>query len=281
MSNKILAMLLIGTSLSMASSAFAADLVANAADVEQASAANPFDGLYIGVHGGWSQASTDEDADGQVWFDSDTAYGFGADFTNDLSGFVGGVQIGANSVTDAGLVLGVELGADIGSVTGTRDLEDGVETWWNSDALDLDNGPWNNYSTETTIDQAVNAKIKAGFAVDQFMLYGSAGLAVANVHTEDYAEGDYCYIDCDPPFDMTAALDTWRVGWTVGAGAEFMVSDRISVFASYDYADFGALRSAALDVPYEDWSDEIDRVDYSKEVSLTQQTVTFGLNLHM
>lgn len=62
---------------------------------------------------------------------------------------------------------------------------------------------------------------RLGFAVGDLLLYGTAGLAVASLDTYDEAQ------------TMT--------GWVAGVGAEYMVTETVSLKAEYLYTNFGTV----------------------------------------
>jgi outer membrane immunogenic protein len=71
---------------------------------------------------------------------------------------------------------------------------------------------------------ALLGKDRAGWAMDNFLLYATGGLALAGF---DYEDQWGCQ------FDQT------RNGWLVGGGAEVKVSSRASLKAEYNFMDFG------------------------------------------
>lgn len=91
---------------------------------------------------------------------------------------------------------------------------------------------------------------KAGVAVDSLLFYGVAGVAFLNGTAE--------YSTYEPTNTHT--------GWTAGVGIAAKVTDDMSVFAQYDYADYGAKT-------YEFGSDAVD-------ASLTTSAIKVGLNWH-
>jgi outer membrane immunogenic protein len=98
-----------------------------------------------------------------------------------------------------------------------------------------------------SIDWFGSTTIRAGVAVDSFLPYLKAGVAYgAGTGTND------------------SITDTQTfVGWTAGIGAEVAVTDDISLFAEYDYYDFGTATF--------DFGDDVD-------VGATLSVVKVGLN---
>ena len=88
-------------------------------------------------------------------------------------------------------------------------------------------------SSVFTLDYFGTVRARAGFAVDQFLLFGTAGFA--------YGRGSY----------EVAGLtnDKTNMGWTVGAGAEYAIDLNWSVKAEYLYVDLGQETYATVGGP--------------------------------
>jgi outer membrane immunogenic protein len=163
-------------------------------------------GCYIGAQlgGGWGHKDwADVSADGFFLGEHGVIH-------HDVSGFLGGGQIGCNYQFASNWVVGIEgegLGAGIdGSVTDPFRAGEPlrVKTEWIA---------------------AVTGRL--GWTWDRWMLYGKGGGAWA---------GDKFHVDLfGVPFDASAT----RSGWTVGAGLEWAFARNWTVFAEYDFYDFG------------------------------------------
>ncbi len=82
---------------------------------------------------------------------------------------------------------------------------------------------------------------RIGYAPGAWMFYGTGGLAVGNVKhsfTEVLAPGNVCVAPAGNTC-RNISDDSTRVGWTVGAGAEWMFARNWSVGAEYLYVDLG------------------------------------------
>jgi outer membrane immunogenic protein len=71
---------------------------------------------------------------------------------------------------------------------------------------------------------------RVGFAWDRFLVYGTGGLAVADLK--------YSLIAL-PPVNESESITTTSAGWTAGGGAEYAFSPAWSAFVDYRYTDFG------------------------------------------
>jgi outer membrane immunogenic protein len=86
-------------------------------------------------------------------------------------------------------------------------------------------GPGNSIGTGIQWFGSVSAK--AGFAVDRVLVYGTGGVAFAGIETsQDSIE--------------TFARTHTNVGWTLGAGVDYALTDQFVVGAQYRYYDFGS-----------------------------------------
>ena len=83
--------------------------------------------------------------------------------------------------------------------------------------------------TNTNWYAAQTARI--GYAVlPQALAYVKGGVAEARIN----------YTDIDTTIPYWGSGSATRLGWTVGAGAEYTLSENWSIFAEYDYTDFGS-----------------------------------------
>lgn len=179
----------------IAPSAFAADLtVVNPAVAGVIDVSQTWSGPYVGGQIGFSRAYVDDiypplpaaEADGYI------------------NGAFGGIFAGVNMQMDS-VVLGFDADLNIGGAKG---------------------GTVSPLATtlDTTIHGSASVRGRVGFAFENVLLYGAAGLAAANV-TIDNA-----------PF---ATLNDVMVGWTVGLGADIAFSENWFGRAEYRYSDYG------------------------------------------
>jgi outer membrane immunogenic protein len=146
---------------------------------------------------------------GYGWGQSDITGTEGGPFsvTPDIDGgFVGGHVAGLWQFDQA--VLGGEADLNYSSINGTADL-----------------GLGNNFGTDIKWFGSVNAK--AGFAMDRLLVYGIGGIAFAGIETSQVS---------GPAFTSART----NVGWTVGAGVDYALTDKFVVGAQYRYYDFGS-----------------------------------------
>lgn len=157
MSNRVLAAAFAGlAALGMASAASAADLLVNnnAPVYSPVSPAGAWDGLWLGVFGGYGWGSIKDSEDNLI----------GDNF--DVDGFLLGVNATANFSLGNGIVVGAITDA----------------AWSNLKGEDTDF----NYS----VDWLASARAKVGYDAGTFLPYLTAGLAVAGASFDDGTDKD-------------------------------------------------------------------------------------------
>lgn len=124
-----------------------------------------------------------------------------------VNGLTGGAHAGVNAQFDQ-FVLGAELAVNLVGAEGRA----------------ASGGP---AGEQYVIKQSWDASLvaRAGFAADRVLVYGLGGLAATALST-NYAPGAGA--------DSNATV--W--GWTVGAGAEYAITDSLSAGLEYRYTDY-------------------------------------------
>ena len=139
------------------------------------------------------------------------------------SGFTGGAQIGYNR-QHGSFVWGVELDFNWLDLNTRRSSEFRYST---------NNAPYS-LTTQESTDWLMTVRPRVGWALDNFLLYLTTGLAVTHSHFKQSFE--------EPPFTpdpVTVSASRTSVGWTVGTGVEFAFWRNWSARAEYLYARFG------------------------------------------
>lgn len=227
-------------SMGIMSSAVAADLIIEEAPVVGVvDVSGSWEGPYVGGFIGYGFSDADQTGPNPPAgpYPDD-----GVDI--ELSGFVVGVTAGADFYITDGVVAGIvgdlawsDIGGEYESTVFPGSLYDG---------------------TTHDINWTGSLRGRLGFDGGAFLPYLTAGLAVANATRVSGFDG---------PGDPLEASAT-HIGWTVGAGVEFAVTEDVSVDLLYRYSDYGT-------ETYE-WEDN-PGVD-NPEVGLTVHTVSVGLN---
>ncbi len=203
-------------------------------------------GPYIGVNGGYNFVQTRDRGSTTV-----NQLGVGAarpgpttfPTARDMggSGWMAGGQIGYN-IQRGSLVLGAE--GDF----------DGV--WANRNRPDVHSLPPTAVTTgsalvvHTTADPSWIATVRGrvGFAFERALFYGAGGVAFADLHNR----ASYAYSPsvtpavaaANPgasfgPYRSSGSSSGVHVGWTAGAGVEFMTTRNITIGAEYRHTDIG------------------------------------------
>jgi len=205
--------------LALANSAIAADAIA-------ADPGYDWSGFYAGIQGGYS------------WADSAIDDGIGFDPEITVEGAYGGGVLGAQWQFDH-IVIGVEGEANLSDADGSEDVSP----------------PLGNFVTGD-IDWFGSISGKLGFAMDRWMVFGTAGLAFADATTGQ--NGDIIQI-------LEEEKESF-VGYTVGGGIDFAMTDNVIVGVQYRYYDFG---SEFVTFPSGDYTD--------RDFDLTQDTISAHL----
>ena len=137
---------------------------------------------------------------------ANAGYGWGeADYSPDIDGFIGGIQAGYNWQGAGPLVLGLETDIQYSNVE----------------------------SSVFTLDYFGTIRARAGFAVDQFLLYGTGGFAYG---TGTYELGGL-------------SSDRSAFGWTIGLGGEYALGNNWSLKGEYLYVDLGSETFTTINGP--------------------------------
>ena len=214
---------------------------ASAADISEPAYSYDWSGAYVGVHGGY------------VWGEADVTYDNEPGGGDLDGGFWGGALAGYNLQYDA-IVFGVEGDFGLGDVSGK------------GGGGPIDPEPPEVYDYSYGLDWNAHLRARAGFAVDRALFFVTGGLAVAE-HTLGVEETNTGIIICqackgiDPSTTRSLGSDSQtHVGFTIGGGIEYALSDNVLLRAEYLYDDYG-------EANYED--EEGNEYD----VDLTAQTV--------
>lgn len=247
MTNTLRSSLVASVLVATAGAASAADLVIYEPVVSKPAASSGFDwaGFYAGVHGGYawgSEADNQSEVIGGGGGGGDTGGGDPPPTSSedpadafDMDGFIGGVHAGYNWQT-GNFVFGIEGDADFSGFSGGTDFNyDGVTG-------DL----------ALATDWEASLRLRAGVAMDNLLLYGTAGVAFAAA--ELTSEGN----------TYNSSDTNVHLGWTVGAGLEYALSENWIARGEVRYTDFAPETYMLEEGPVES--------------SWTQTAVTAGLS---
>jgi outer membrane immunogenic protein len=154
-----------------------------------------------------------------IYIGGDVGYTWGTDKHTSV--------IGASSVSPNGIIGGAHIGYNYQVNQFVFGIEGDVDgTNFNNSVTA---GPLAAYvSTRIPIEGSARGRI--GYAWDRALFFATGGAAFADIQHQ-YAIGGV--------FDPAGTYSKTRVGWTVGGGVEYALSNNWSVRAEYRYADFG------------------------------------------
>ena len=227
--------------------------IANAADIAPVPTVYDWSGVYFGLNAGaaWNNSELDgggrcDDLDTDSIVTCDDVFDEISDaFDNrvDDSGaaFTGGAMIGANWQWET-FVMGVEADinyAGLGASQG-RDLDDLndfylVDEFYARSKAELDMDWWG------------TLRGRVGFAADNFLFYGTGGLAWGKVEASarfdaDWFDGGLLIDDTDDVYGSASFGDSTSetaFGWTIGVGGEWAL-DAWTFGLEYLYVDLGS-----------------------------------------
>jgi outer membrane immunogenic protein len=182
--------------------AFAAS--AHADGMYSRSYAAPFSwtGLYVGVQGGWSRL------DDTQALSSPT---FALTVPNTPQGYLLGGHVGYNSQYGH-TVVGIEVDLEYNSTDSTYTI----------------GAPFVNTTGNEKLMWQGSFRSRLGWAFDRALLYGTSGVAFGGFRDR---------------FDTVSAtfhetVDSTRIGWTLGGGLEYAVTNQLSAKVEYRYTDW-------------------------------------------
>jgi outer membrane immunogenic protein len=130
-------------------------------------------------------------------------FGGQAGFNYQIGWFVFGFEADGSSVRIKG--------------SGEATTKDGSTTW--------------HIKSET--DWVATVRGRMGAAFDRVLIYGTAGVAFGGVKSTN----DVTCAGCDPSPWASGSASRTHAGWTVGAGAEYMLFDNLTLRAEYLFID--------------------------------------------
>ena len=172
----------------------------------------PYDwsGYTLGAFVGYGTGDGDHGKiDDSLGFLNEDAFGL------DVDGGVFGLEIGADH-DFGGFVLGVAADIAMSSIDG-----------FDFNTLDDD-------GYETEIDWLGTLRAKAGFALDNVLIYGTGGLAYGGVEA---VQGDIDGAGAFDPATGVATYDDAVLGYAVGGGLSFGLTEDVVIGAEYLFVD--------------------------------------------
>jgi len=186
----------------------------------------------------WSGFFVGVSAPGAMWGETKWSFsnGFGST-ANNYSGLLAGGGGGYNYQLGA-LVIGGQVEWDWTNARGGESFSGG-----NSFSCPLNTVVLNvpigtalrslSVTCATRVNSIFTATARLGYALDRLLVYGQGGLAVGDVAASGVSNSF-------SPGGTIASESKTAVGWTIGAGFEFGLTQNISAKAEYLYFDLGS-----------------------------------------
>ncbi|WP_208437740.1 porin [Bartonella taylorii] len=189
---------------------------------------------------------------------SDTKDTISEDMTPKPSGFVAGIYAGSNIDLGHGLILGVETDAvwagredkksstseilgNFGAVELNQDFKDaGIQL---EEAEKFVAGDTGVYRTILKEKWSGATRVRIGFATaDRIMPYISGGVSYAQMQGIDWVSATKKSVNNKPGKTISGnTIDKTKmfIGFTLGGGIDFAMTDNVLLRAEYRYSDFG------------------------------------------
>jgi opacity protein-like surface antigen len=186
----------------------------------------------------WSGFFVGVSEPGALWGETKWSFtnGFGST-ANNYSGLLAGGGGGYNYQMGA-LVIGGQAEWDWTNARGGESFSGGTSFSCPLNTVVLNVPPFTalrslSVSCATRVNSIFTATARLGYALDRLLVYGQGGLAVGNVAASSVSNSF-------SPGGTLASDSKTAVGWTLGAGFEFGLTQNISAKAEYLYFDLGS-----------------------------------------
>jgi outer membrane immunogenic protein len=181
-------------------------------------------GIYVGGQIGYAWGSGSNNFNG---FDPFSGAAFATSAGGNPNGVIGGANVGYNYQINQ-WVFGLE-----GTVDGTSLSNTAVVT------PTFFGGPFNvNAQTTANVEGSIRGRL--GVAWDRALIYATGGVAFGGFNTNYSINGS----DSNGiPFSASNSFSQTRVGWTVGGGIQYAVTNNWSIRAEYRYTNFGSINN--------------------------------------
>ena len=189
-------------------------------------------GIYVGGQIGYAWTSGNNQFTGfDPFFDGGTF--LSSSIGGTPSGVIGGGHVGYQLqlpqwswFSSSGIVIGLE-----GSVDGT--------SLSNTAAAFFPDGTIVTAQSRADIQGSIRGRL--GIAWDRALIYGTGGVAFGGFNT-NVSIANTGFLNGGVPFFANGSVSSTRVGWTVGGGIDYAVTNNWSIFAEYRYTNWGSIR---------------------------------------
>jgi outer membrane immunogenic protein len=256
-------------------------------------AGNPWSGWYAGLNAGYLDGATGIGTAGQITSASTFAgnsAAMAASVTNQLStgqgSALGGAQIGYNRLVSPGLLAGLEADIQGASLRGSASAASAVTTV--GGFFNINDTATAAITASRSLDYIGTVRARLGAIVTpNTLLYVTAGLAYGGVRSgTTVSQGFVTAFPPSPAANVASgSFSDTRVGYTIGAGGEWMIASKWSVKAEYLYYDLGTANYgtgiSAFDAFTLSNGFGIDSIATSTRVRFNGNIARIGLNYHL
>lgn len=202
--------------------------VAQAADIDSVSS-HDWSGPYIGIQAGygWGEATANTEVISDVVALSEPVILETQEKGSiDAEGILGGLHAGYNLQTGS-FVFGIEADAEL------TDMDGDTDVFRDDERTEL------LATQEKEFDWLASLRLRAGYAMDRALIYATGGLTVGDV--------DMSFALLDGSFDESETETA--LGWTIGGGLEYAITDNLTIRAEYRYTDLENTSFRGLEEP--------------------------------
>jgi outer membrane immunogenic protein len=222
--------------------AFAADLSPQTAEpMAPVESLFSWTGFYAGAQIGYGHSSSHE-----ALYEANRGRGMWAQSKLNPEGAIGGLYAGYNYDFSSGLVIGADADFTLSGMKNKSPL-----FVYATDALGPRNAPGDADRSRVLWTAAAGGRV--GYAIDRFMPYIAGGIAFAKFSDL----GTHTYVDF--------RYETTRVGWTVGGGLDYALTDNLILRAEYRYSHFGDIGGMTTITPQTQGYEQ--HVDYNLSIN--------------
>ncbi|MBB5073562.1 outer membrane immunogenic protein [Bartonella callosciuri] len=211
-------------------------------------------GFYLGGLVGGLSSSTAlsylEDGDTGKWIP------VGKELLPKLSGFTGGIYASSNLDIDSGFVIGIDTDIILSGQKDAKDIKplQGSKMKLRRDSLE--GTSWGIESRDSLgtssdiVHHTLNQKwfgatrLRVGFAVDRMMPYIAGGVAYTQLQNIFTKAADRTSKKAVSVSDLLHDEKKTMIGYTLGGGVDFAMTDNVIVRAEYRYSDYGKKKFA-------------------------------------
>ncbi len=230
------------SALAVATASFAAFAAAQAADLPMEPAPKApviaqqvykWTGFYIGANGGYGWGQQDPFGVLTNRFDA---------FSVPFSGWMFGGTVGAQ-IQSGHVVMGLEADIDWAKITGSATVVPTIGGVLPGGCTGLVNCV---ASLSTSINSVSTGRLRVGYAMDNWLLYATGGLALLDANTSVSTVGG---VACSTAILSAVCSGTnYRIGATAGLGVEYGITPNISAKLEYLYIAVASLELSNINV---------------------------------